>query len=174
MYREFILLDFLTLYLYRNSIIEKSSILNYRHMKRSILFLLAITLTTTFIFAQSKEEKEVAAAVENLRKALISGEKASLEKIAASELTYGHSSGLIEDKAAFVEALASGKSDFVTIDLTEQTIEVIDGDLALVRHKLQAETNNDGKPGTVNIGILLVWKKQKGEWKLVGRQAFKL
>ena len=143
-------------------------------MKRSILFVLVVTLTTSFIFAQSKEEKEVAAAVESLRKAMLNGDKSSLEKITASQLTYGHSNGKMEDKTAFVEALASGKSDFVTIDLTEQSIQIVDNNLALVRHKLHADTNDNGKAGAANIGILLVWQKQKGEWKLVARQAYKL
>lgn len=122
--------------------------------------------------AQTKDEREVAAAVENLRKAMISGERQALERIAAPELTYGHSSGTIEDKAAFVEALASGKNDFVTIDLSDQTIKVV-GPTALVRHNLMAKTNNEGTPGTANLGILTVWQKQQGQWKLLARQAFK-
>jgi len=111
--------------------------------------------------------------VETLRKAMVDGDKSALEKIAATELTYGHSSGKLEDKAAFVEAIASGKSDFVSIDLTEQTITV-SGDVAIVRHKLAAETNDGGKPGSVKLAILTVWKKQGKEWKLLARQAVKL
>ena len=130
-------------------------------------------LASLFAFAQTKEEKEVAGAVEVLRVAMVSGDKASLEKIVADELSYGHSSGKIEDKATFVEALVSGKSDFVSIELADQTIKVIDN-VALVRHKLHAKTNDNGNPGAANIGILLVWHKQKGAWKLIGRQAFKL
>jgi ketosteroid isomerase-like protein len=79
----------------------------------------------------------------------------------------------MEDKAAFVKNIASGNSDFVTIKLTDQTIQV-DNDVALVRHKLVAQTNNAGTPGTANLGVLLVWKKQQGKWKLLARQAFKL
>src|SRR5688572_6965788 len=84
--------------------------------------------------AQSKAEKQVAAAVESLKNAMISGNREQLQNIAADQLMYGHSGGKVEDKAAFVEAIASGKSDFVTIDLTEQTIKV-SGKTAVVRHK---------------------------------------
>lgn len=135
--------------------------------------LLMANLTTMTVLAQTKDETAVAAAVETLRKAMVDGDRASLEKIATAELTYGHSSGKLEDKAAFVEAIASGKSDFVTIDLTEQTITV-SGDVAIVRHKLAATTNDGGKPGTVNLAILTVWKKQGKEWKLLARQAVKI
>lgn len=130
-------------------------------------------LASQITFAQSKDEKAVADAVEFLKNAMLSGNKADLQAIAAEDLTYGHSSGLTEDKSAFVEAITSGKSDFVTINLSEQTIKVV-GNTALVRHKLSAETNNNGVAGTAKIAILLVFQKQKGQWKLLARQAVKI
>jgi ketosteroid isomerase-like protein len=142
-------------------------------MKKTFyLFLLSFCISMG-TQAQSKDEKQVAAAVEALKTAMVSGDRSQLEAIAAPNLTYGHSSGLLEDKAAFVEAITSGKSDFVSIELTDQTIQV-DDDIALVRHKLAAQTNNSGTPGSVKLGVLLVWKKQDGKWKLLARQAFKL
>ena len=143
-------------------------------MKNTLITFIVFCLACTLALGQSKEEKEVTAAVEFLRKAMLDGDKASLDKIAAPELSYGHSSGTIEDKAAFIEALVSGKNDFVTIALSEQTVQVVGNSLALVRHKLKADTNNGGTPGTANIGILLVFQKQQGQWKLLARQAFKL
>jgi hypothetical protein len=46
---------------------------------------------------------------------MIKPDKAGLENMAAEELSYGHSSGLIEDKAAFVDDIVSGKSVFKTV-----------------------------------------------------------
>ena len=123
--------------------------------------------------AQTKEETAVTAAVETLRKAMIDGDKAGLQNITADQLSYGHSSGKIEDKATFVDNIATGKSDFVTIDLTNQTIAVA-GDAAIVRHVLTATTNDNGTAGNVKLSILLVWQKQKGQWKLLARQAVKV
>jgi hypothetical protein len=140
---------------------------------KSLISVLLFLFFAHLLFAQSKDEKAVADAVEALRKAMVDGNKSALEKIAAAELSYGHSSGLVEDKAAFVENIVSGKSDFVAIALTEQTIKIVDG-TAIVRHKLAADTNNGGTPGKTNLAILLVWQKQKGEWKLLARQAARL
>jgi len=133
----------------------------------------AILLGSLSLQAQSADEKAVAAAVEDLRKAMIDPTKAALEGISAKELSYGHSSGLVEDQAAFVEALASGKSDFVSITLEDQTIKIV-GNTAIVRHKFSADTNNNNTPGKVNLAILLIWQKQSGKWKLLARQAVKL
>ena len=79
----------------------------------------------------------------------------------------------MEDKTAFVQSLVSKTSDFVTMDLTQQTIKIV-GNTALVRHNLNGETIDSGKPGTARLGVLLVWQKQQGKWKLLARQAFKL
>ena len=121
--------------------------------------------------AQSKDEAEVAAGVEKLRAAMVSGNKADLESILSDDLTYGHSNGKIETKASFVNAISTKKSDFKKIDLDQQTITVT-GDVAIVRHILTADTNDGGKPAHIELGIVLVWKKQKDEWKIIGRRAF--
>lgn len=142
-------------------------------MKKTFSLLMLCLVLSSAVQAQSKEDNEVAAAVEALRKAMINANKASLENIAADELSYGHSSGKIEDKAEFVEALASGKSDFESIDLKDQSIKIA-GNTAIVRHKLSAKVNDNGKPGNVNLGVLLIWQKQQGQWKLLARQAYKL
>lgn len=148
-------------------------------MKKT-LGLLMLCLTFSFVVqAQSEKEiaaaveKEVAEAVEKMRKAMINANKAELENIAAEELSYGHSSGKIENKAEFIEALVSGKSDFETIELMDQSIKVA-GNTAIVRHKLAGKVKDNGKPGNVNLGVLLIWQNQNGEWKLLARQAFKL
>lgn len=135
-----------------------------------VLFFSVCSWTTQ---AQSKDEIAVANAVEALKKAMIEGKKESLENIAADDLSYGHSAGKVEDKAEFVRAIVSNESDFVTIDLTDQTIKIV-GNNAIVRHKLSATTNNNGQPGTVKLAVLLVWQKQKGQWKLLARQAVKI
>lgn len=142
-------------------------------MKKALFgFLLLFTISTAAL-AQSADEKAVAAAVENLKKAMLDPDRATLERLASANLSYGHSGGLVEDRAAFVEALVSGKSDFVTIDLSEQTIRVTNN-VALVRHKLMAETKNSGTPGTAKLAVLLVWMKQKSGWVLLARQAVKI
>jgi ketosteroid isomerase-like protein len=142
-------------------------------MKKIICLYLLFTISIIAVQAQSGESAKVAAAVESLRKAMLDGDKKQLEALAAEGLSYGHSSGKVEDRATFVETLASGKSDFITMDLSEQTITVA-GNTAIVRHKLQGDTNDNGKAGSVKLGVMTVWQKQKGKWKLLARQAFKL
>lgn len=142
-------------------------------MKR-ILSLFVFCTMMTVTMAQTKDEKAVAAATESLRKALVDADEATLTKLTDDKLTYGHSGGSApETRKEFIENIVNGKSDFLTIDLTDQTITV-EGTTAVVRHRLVASTHDKGKdPGSVDLLILLVWHKTKGEWKLLARQAVK-
>ncbi|HEX5026235.1 MAG TPA: nuclear transport factor 2 family protein [Agriterribacter sp.] len=136
------------------------------------LLMVSAFLFNSSLFAQSKAEKEVADRVESLRLAMISGDKNALDELTAKELTYGHSTALIEDKSAFIQEFIDKKSVFTTIELTNQTVQIV-GDVALVRHRLTGDTNNNNVAGKVDLTILLIWQKQKGSWKLLARQATK-
>lgn len=142
-------------------------------MKQIFLFFVVILFTSIITSAQSKQETAVTNATEQLRKAMVDGDKAALENLAAEQLSYGHSGGHIDDKKEFVAKLTGGGSDFVTIDLTEQTVRV-SVKTAIVRHILKAKTNDNGKPADVNLRVILVWQKQAGKWKLLARQAVKI
>jgi hypothetical protein len=117
---------------------------------------------------QTGKEGAVSAAVEALRKAMIAGDRTALQQLAADELTYGHSSGRLENKAEFVEALASGKSGFTAIELSDQTVSIIDN-VALVRHAFSGTRKADGDK--MKLTILTVWLQRGEQWKLIARQA---
>ena len=120
---------------------------------------------------QTGKESAVSAAVESLRKAMIAADKSTLEKLAAAELSYGHSSGRLENKAEFIEALTSGKSGFSAIELSDQTVNVVDK-VALVRHVFSGTRRKEGDK--MKLAILTVWLQQQDQWKLLARQAAKL
>lgn len=141
-------------------------------MKKLIIALFCLCLTP-WTFAANSALEQVAQKVEALRLAMINADAKALTSLSSPQLSYGHSGGHVETQAEFVDKIVSGRSDFVEIALNNQSISVA-GDVALVRHDLDAKTNDAGKgPGEVHLGVLLVWQKQKGEWKLLARQAFK-
>ncbi|SOD26663.1 protein of unknown function [Variovorax sp. YR752] len=119
-------------------------------------------------------EPEVAAAAERLRIAMVDPTPAALGALVSDDLSYGHSGGKVDTKASFISDLLDGKSDFVSIAITEQTVKVVDANTAIVRHTLTADTNDSGKPGKVALKILGVWQKQGGSWKLLARQAVRI
>ncbi len=123
--------------------------------------------------ASASSEPSVAAAAERLRLAMIDPTPAALAPLVADDLSYGHSGGKVDTRDSFIGDLVNGKSDFVTIAISDQTIKVV-GNTAIVRHTLTADTNDSGKPGKVQIKILGVWQQQGGNWKLLARQAVRV
>lgn len=137
------------------------------------LIILVLLMTANLLTAQNKKMEKLTRSVEALREAMVDGDRAQLEMLADEDLSYGHSSGRIETKAEFVENIASGNSNFESIELSNQNI-VLHKDTGIVRHDLYAKTNDKGKgPGEVKLHILTVWVKEGKDWKLISRQAVK-
>jgi len=141
-------------------------------MKKVLTLIVVLFASLQWVSAQNKKIDAVEKSVNRLTAAMISGDRAALNESVSDSLSYGHSGGHVEGKEEFVEKLASGKSDFVTINITDQSIRVY-GKTAIVRHSLEAQTNDGGKPATVKLKILLVFANEKGDWKLLARQAVK-
>ena len=139
-------------------------------MFKKLLIFSVLIIIVNFSFAQ---KNEVENAVNKLTKLMITPDSLALDKLILNNLSYGHSSGKIETKQQFMQSLLSGSSDFVDINLTDQTV-TIQNKTALVRHTLNAKTNDKNVPGNVKLNILLVWSKEKAGWKLLGRQAVKV
>jgi hypothetical protein len=98
----------------------------------------------------------------------------ALRQLTSTQLDYGHSSGLIENQEEFLAVFASKKTDYQSWDISELEISMVKNDLAIVRHKVQASIVSNGNTNTLNIGLMMVWTKEKGMWKLLARQAFRL
>lgn len=139
-------------------------------MKNSLL--LIFLLSSQLAFSQS--EKEVNDAVQKLRIAMLAEDAETLKKLTSENLSYGHSSGVIETQDEFVAVFASKKSDYQKWDISDQTITFQGKKLAIVRHNVLGEIASNGNVNTLNLGLLMLWVKEKGEWKLLARQAFRV
>ncbi|MFC3563626.1 nuclear transport factor 2 family protein [Pedobacter jamesrossensis] len=139
-------------------------------MIKILLIFSSLILTVNLAFGQKAEVEE---AVTQLTKLMVTPDSAVLDKLILNNLSYGHSSGKVQTKQEFMHALLSGESDFVDINLTDQTV-IVQNKTALVRHTLNAKTNDKNVPGNVKLYILLIWSKEKAGWKLLGRQAVKV
>ncbi len=142
-------------------------------IKKTIyLFALLLALTVT-VKAQSADEKNIDNAGKLLNRGLINKDIKLLDRLVLPTLSYGHSSGNVEDKAAFLKAVAGGPVTYVSIDISNQAI-TITGNVAITRQTQTLKLINDGKPTDLKIGNMLIWKKVNHLWKLLAKQGFKL
>ncbi len=134
--------------------------------------LIVFTLVSPLLAAEPSAA--VATAVEALRAAMVSGDEKALNALTDDHLTYGHSHGMLQNKVEFVKFLVGPKAPgkFNWIKLSNQTIDVVNGHIAWVRHTFDAQNEDpSGKISKAHIILLQVWMKEKGSWKLVARQA---
>ncbi len=145
---------------------------------RNTLFSLAFAFLTLIggiqtVAAQSADEATVAQAVENLRKAMFERNVKQFEALISENVSYGHSAGRIENKQEFIKAALANKAVMKSLAFTDQTVKIT-GNHAVVRNTYNGVSELDGKTNTTKIGVLLVWAKENGTWRLYARQAYRL
>jgi hypothetical protein len=136
---------------------------------------LAIGLLGVMPAFAGADEDAVAKNLEAFRAAQASANAEILASLCAAELSYSHSSGVVEDKTTFVANATNGKSKWLSLVYENPTIRVV-GPAAIVRfHWLgEQEAVADGKKSSTNLHILMNWQKQGSDWKLLSRSATKL
>jgi len=133
---------------------------------------LALAALPTISHAESADEAAVRKAIDDLSKAMLAADKAKLEALVADQLSYGHSAGRVETKKEFVDVVAGKKTTYKSITISEPKVQVT-GNNAVARHTYAVEFESDAKPGSAKIGVMQVWVKDGGNWKLLARQAFR-
>jgi ketosteroid isomerase-like protein len=137
--------------------------------KLSILFLLAISIASS---AQSKKEKELIARTYLLSHTVFgTKDSLTLEDLFAKQATYGHSHGNLQTREEAIKGISKNKSTYTDTSVTILKV-IINDDVAIVRHLFKAKENKpDGTVTPLNFTMMLVWVKEKGKWRLMGRQA---
>jgi Domain of unknown function (DUF4440) len=138
-----------------------------------VVMALALLGAASAVGAASGDEAAVAQAVEAFRNAMLKADRSQFEALTADQLSYGHSAGRVENKAQFINGATSGQSRWKFITLTDQSTQIV-GNTAIVRCTFTGESERDGKTNPVKLGVLMVWNKQDGHWKLLARQAVRL
>ncbi len=136
-----------------------------------VVFIAVITINTTF--AQSKDEALVSQAMESLRVVVMQPDSAVLAGLVSNDLEYVHSSGAVRNKQGFIDEFMKRQTDVANVVFSNQTIKITDGN-AIVRHRMVADSRKVGYPPVIDIIVLMVWRKEQGQWKLLARQAAKI
>jgi len=124
--------------------------------------------------ADAADEAAVEQAAQRLSKAMLDADRAELDALIAPELVYAHSDGRVENKTQFVDVIATKKTIYTSITLSNVKT-VVAGDAAIVRFVFDCSYQDEGKPpGAAHLGVMAIWRKQGGSWKLLGRQGYRI
>jgi hypothetical protein len=122
---------------------------------------------------QQPERAAILAALDRLGQAVIHKDRPTLEEIYADDLSYGHTTGEVLDKAKTVERNLDPNQHYSSIDVTDVAVRAY-GSYALVTHKIAFHLIKDSGPQVANLGGLDIWIKNPHGWQLLARQLTKL
>lgn len=118
-------------------------------------------------------EQAVRQAEEQRCEALTRGDIAAVERIMSDDSTYIHSSGEVQNKAAFIGDLKSGKR--VYKDLKSDDVQVrVYGNTAVLTGRTDLHVVNSGKDLQFPMRITAVYVNHGGQWQMVTYQSTRL
>ena len=141
-------------------------------MRRLALILSAFVFTVVAqpVLAASSDEKAVLAALDAWKEAMVKKDRAALEKIFHPDLSYAHSSAMVETKAQAIPHIV-GSPGWEAIELSDTTVR-LQGKVAIVNGKTDMHQRNKDKPTTISkLVVLTVWVKGAKGWQMIARQA---
>ena len=138
------------------------------------LFSVVAMLNVLAVSAQSRDEKQIIAQTDLLSHIVFGSTKDSntLEGLFAKTATYGHSHGNVQTREQAITGILHNQSTYTNTSVSNMSVIFGDDNVSIVRYLFKAtENTKDGKAVPLNLNIMLVWIKEKGKWKLFGRQA---
>ena len=133
-----------------------------------ILFLFSFVAVAS---AQTAEQK-VTTAMKEFHQALVSKDFDAINKATDKNLSYGHSTGWIQNQADVVNDFKSGRINYQSYK--EDSVSVaVSGDAANVRFIADINATNNGVNSNNHIKVLEVYIKKGSNWVLFSRQAVK-
>lgn len=139
-------------------------------MRASLTLLFFVTCLAAA--AQGKDEKELTEKTYLLSHTVFgTKDSVTLESLCAKTVSYGHSHGNLQNRAEMIKGISHNQS--VYTDTAVSNIKIfIQDKTAIVRYLFKANENKkDGTVVNLDFSMMLVWIKEKGKWKLMGRQA---
>jgi len=133
-------------------------------------FIFMVMVMVQPALAAGSGEKEVLAAMDGLKEAMLKKDRAALDKIFHADLTYGHSSAKVENKAEAIAHMVDGLG-WEAIELADTAVR-LHGNVAIVNGKADFhERKKDQQTSVAKLLILTVWVKGPHGWQLIARQA---
>jgi ketosteroid isomerase-like protein len=119
--------------------------------------------------ANAQTKADIAALDKRWSDAIIKQDTAALDKLLASDLVYGHASGVLDTKATYLSKIKEGKQVYKSFDQRSVTVNLYKD--SAVTHSwarvtgINPQGNFDDK-----IMMLHIWVKQGNEWRLAAHQ----
>ncbi len=141
-------------------------------------FVLALTAMAVPVLAAAqggvmgKPEQQVLQAEKDRFAAMVKVDEAALNKLLSDDLTYTHTSALMQTKKEFIASLKEGSIKYVSVTPTEADWKVrIVGNVAVVNGAAAVHVVDHGKDLNFKIRYTNVHTNRSGSWQMMAWEA---
>jgi hypothetical protein len=126
------------------------------------------------LHAGADERLAVQAADDARTVAMSSPKRDQLAAIFSDDLRYAHSTGVVDTKTSFIDALTSGKTKYRSFEYHEREFSFPAPDIALMTGRVRIRAATAEGEIENALSFLAVWRKEKGQWRFLAWQSCKL
>ncbi len=145
-------------------------------MKTTFLLLLSV-LALTFVPLRAADDPrldKLRAADDERVAAVVAGDRARLTAIFSDDLRYAHSTGAVDNKASYIESLATGRTKYLTWNYEERNFSFPAPGLALMTGRARTSIGKAEGTSEMVLSFLGVWREEKGQWRFLAWQSGKV
>jgi hypothetical protein len=119
-------------------------------------------------------EEIIAKREAELYQAMLAFDYSALDDILSDDVSYIHSTGVVETKAAYFAGLQQGLYEYG--DITIRSVETrVFGSAAMTTGVMEMLVGAKGSiKSTIRLQHVLIWRQDGGTWKLLLRQATRI
>ena len=146
-------------------------------MKHSLARLAALLLALVFNPLQAADDSlsaTLSAADDERVAATVAADSARLTAIFSDELRYAHSTGAVDDKASYIDSLASGRTKYMVYDYQERKFTFPAPGIALMAGRVHIQSSSATGVSDGVLSILAVWREEQGKWRFLAWQSCRL
>lgn len=145
-------------------------------MKNTLLRLIPIIALALIPLRAADDPRleKLRAADEERVAAVKAGERAKLAAIFSDDLRYAHSNGAVDNKASYIEVLATGATKYLTWNYEERNFTFPAPGIALMTGRTKIKVGKAEGTTEMVLGFLAVWREEKGQWRFLSWQSCKL
>jgi hypothetical protein len=121
--------------------------------------------------ANDKIIAAVTAADDERQAATKAGDRARLDAIFSDELRYAHSSGHVDTKASYMEALVSHSTVYESFEYPERNFKSVAPGIVLMSGRVLIHSHNGDQKLALDLNFLAVWREENGKWRFLAWQS---
>ncbi|HZE89242.1 MAG TPA: nuclear transport factor 2 family protein, partial [Verrucomicrobiae bacterium] len=139
-----------------------------RRVRMGLLALALAALPVAAVAAPSTDEAILKLEDQRIQ-AMLAGDVATLDRVLAPELTYGHSNGKMDTKASFLAQIRSGDLRYKALRRQDVRVQVIDS-TAIVTGQAALDVRTAAGDVSIPIRFTDVWVRRGDHWEMVAWQ----